>query len=352
MDALYYPNVEPPIRRLRSAALFFETVRSFVPEDSEKSLSAELREFAQVTKAWVPYRPTESTARLLDVSERTLDQAFAAIATARKSRAKLEITISPGGQFRVRDHVFMHGSKLSDRVRARLEAHGLMLPHGFVDGDWRIVNEQASDLILSYISDRLAANERWTSITDNEGCYIFNVLDSSAKGTGPAEAEYELARMIITDLVPDVIEKISIEKYCELRARYEAIRDRLNVFINEMTVENRLSHIRDRKTLHQAVRDCVKDLKKEVLSFRQTQFGRMFRKWGAFSLGSLINLATAAAHLDPVVKVSVAGAHVLLQAVDRTKKQKVTKRDEMVRLLAAARGNIISSLDIKRFLVA
>lgn len=37
--ALYYPNVEPPTRWLRSAALFFDTVTSFVPDESDETLS-------------------------------------------------------------------------------------------------------------------------------------------------------------------------------------------------------------------------------------------------------------------------------------------------------------------------
>src|SRR5207302_8319611 len=104
-------------------------------------------------KAWVPFRPAQDTALLLDLPDHDLDEAFSAIAAKRDGAKKLEIIIGPGGQKRMTDHVFMHGSKLSDRVRDRLKTHGLMQPE-FGEGDWWPVNEQASDLVLSYIADK------------------------------------------------------------------------------------------------------------------------------------------------------------------------------------------------------
>src|SRR4051812_8125885 len=115
-EALYYPEIEPPMRWLRSAALFFDTVRSFVPADAESSLSNEVREFAERTEAWIPYRPNQDTASLLDVPDQSLDEVFRAIATDRNN--KFTITID-GGRVQVSDHVFMHASKLCDRVQDR-----------------------------------------------------------------------------------------------------------------------------------------------------------------------------------------------------------------------------------------
>jgi hypothetical protein len=221
-------------------------------------------------------------------------------------------------------------------------------------GDWWLVNQQASDLVLAYIADRLAALKGWTSLTDSEICYLFTAASSSDISPSPNIAENHLARVIVTELVPDVIDMLSLDKYCELRARYEPIRERLAIFMNEVVVENRLGQIGDPGELSGAVHDCIKDLKTEILSFRESTFGKAFRKWGPFSLGSLISLATPIAHLDPTWTIPLAGASLLVRAVDKAGflEHKVTNRTEMVRLLASARTDIISSLDIKRFLVA
>ena len=58
LEALYYPNIEPPIEWLKSAALFFDLVMSFVPSDSDDILSQDLCEFAERTSAWIRYRST------------------------------------------------------------------------------------------------------------------------------------------------------------------------------------------------------------------------------------------------------------------------------------------------------
>jgi len=353
-DALYYPNVEPPIRWLRSAALFFDAVRSFVPTESEGALSTELCEFADATKAWVPYRPSESTALLVDLPEDNLDRVFSAIASARKHKNELEITVSPEAQLQVLDHVFMHGSKLSNLVRDRLQMHGLILPQEFKDGDWWLVNERASDLIMSYIADRLAARQGWTSITDNEACYVFNVVDRSGYSAKPENVQDQFVAMMVTELVPDVIDRLSIEKYCELRIRYEPIRDRLTVFIEEIVLENRLGRIRDGAELREAVNECVMDLRKEIQSFRESTFGSAFRSWTPFALGGLITVATAMSHLEPIWAVPLAGASLLFRAIDKggILESKATKRGEMIRLLANARRDIIESLDIKPLLIS
>lgn len=357
-EALYYPNVEPPIAWLKSAALLFDTVMSFVPADSHDTLSEELRSFAEATNAWMPYSPTESTALLVDVPTERLDKAFSAIAM-KKPRAVdggcgLEVIID-GATTSVKDHVFMHGTKLSRPVRDRLQAHGLMLPEdfakGFTSGDWLAVDTQASDLILSYIADRLAEKQGWTSITDNERCYVFTSLQQVEQSAGPEDAEDQLARFLVTELVPDIIEALPLDTYCKLRERYKPIREHLALFIHDAVLENRLAHIRDPGELRHAVDEYIRDLRKEVVEFRDSTFGAMFRKWGPFSLGSIVSLGAA---IPGPWAFPLAGAGLLLMAVDKAGvlENKATLRGNMVRLLAAARNDVIEASAVKRFLIA
>jgi hypothetical protein len=284
-----------------------------------------------------------------------LDKAFDAIATERTrtlGRVKFQL-VRRGAQYRVKDHVFMHGSKLSPLVRERLDVHGLMLPKGIAEthkkGDWWLVNERASDLVLSCIADRLAARQGWTSITDSKGCHAFNDLDWKEASAGTRQAEDQLARMVVTDLVPDVIDRLPIEKYVELRHRYEPIRALLAPFVNEVLVEKRLSRIGDAAELRREVDHCVKDLKKEIENFRKSAFGRTLRRWGPFSLGAFVTVASGV--FGQAWALPLAGASVLFAAVDKAGlfEQKATKRGEFVRLVAAARKDIVSSVDLTRF---
>jgi hypothetical protein len=343
---------------LRSAALFFETVMSFVPNDSDEDLSQALCEFAEATKAWKPYRPTESTALLVDVPTERLDQAFGEIAKERGRHRRLgEFTtvIGADGATSVKDHVFTHGSKLSDRVRKSLTDHGLMLPEDFAKEltgrDVYSVDEWASTLVLSYIADRLAAGKGWTSITDNETGYVFNALHRTEPGMRPNEAEEQLVRVLVTELVPDIIETLPLDTYCELRQRYRPIREQLAHFINDVVLENRLRSIGDAAELRQAVDHCAKDLRQEVLSFRSSTFGSAFRKWGPFSLASLAGIA---APMSGTLALPLSGAAILLTALDKADvlERKATVRKNMIRLLASARDDVINSSAVKRLFIA
>jgi hypothetical protein len=350
-EALYYPNVEPPMQWLMSAALFFDSIRSFVPADSDKLLSPELREFAEHTQAWAPYRPTQNTAQLLDLSDQILDETFRAIAEGQKTR-ELSFTIDPAGSMKIEGHVFMHNSKLSARVTERLEAHGLILSGEFASENWLTVNEKASDLVISYIADKLAGLEGWTSITNSEGLYVFNAVRPA--DSQDIVAADQLAQVMITDLVPDVIGRLTLAKYTELRQRYQPIRERLTQFIDEIIKENRLSRIGNRTELDGAIHDCTAELRKEILAFKKSSFGKEIRKWGPFSLSGLIGFAKSVSHMSSEWALVIEGATLIIGAIDKTGvlQNKSNSHEEMIRLLAAARNDIIGSLDIKRFFVA
>jgi hypothetical protein len=119
-----------------------------------------------------------------------------------------------------------------------------------------------------------------------------------------------------------------------------------------LVIENPLLQAREPAEFEQAIQECVKDLRKEILKFREGAFGRAFRKWGPFSLGGIF---TVAAVLKPHLAIAVAGARCFvdgLKVLGVFEEQKVTKRGEMVKLLASVRNDIINESSVKRFLIA
>src|SRR6266853_526427 len=210
--ALYYPNIEPPIAWLRSAALLFNKITSFVPRESDEHLSEELLRFCEKTDAWQPYRPDHQTAELVGPSLERLDAAFAELPEDRKSRSNhLELRLAGGC---IENRVFLHGSKMSAPIRDLLRRHRLMLPKSLADalmpGDWWLVDERASDLLLAQIADNLAARQGWASVTDDRHCHAFLSVDSARDS---AVIQGRLARLVISELIPESIVDLSIESY-------------------------------------------------------------------------------------------------------------------------------------------
>src|SRR5450631_3638822 len=86
-------------------------------------------------------------------------------------------------------------------------------------GDWWLVDERASDLLLVQIADNVAARQGWASVTDDRHCYAFSSIDSAGAS---AVVEGQLARLIISELIPDSIDQLSINQYIDLRLALRA----------------------------------------------------------------------------------------------------------------------------------
>lgn len=343
--ALYYPNVEPPLGWLRSAALFFDRVASFVPRESEDEISDDVKEFAHETNAWQPFTPTQETAELMNVPVGILEATFGAIAKHDQvPRIPGRILVPlPNHEGRIPGHVFMHGTKLSPSVRKALDAHGLIVPSEltqvFMEGDWHVVNEHASDAILSHIGDRLASSQPgWTSLTDIRQCFMFAHQRNNEHETA---AEDALAQVTVTDLVPPWIEEISLDDYVKLRERYADLRVQFNSLMHTLVIGQKLKKISDRKTLEEAAKALGKELGAEIIKLRQEPDMASIKKWGAFSLASIVGLTGAV--FGGGLGIAMAAAGVVLAGLEKKGAfdEKVSARSDLVRMLAAAHDDIV-----------
>jgi hypothetical protein len=343
---------------LRSAALLFETVTSFVPAQSKDDLTKEIREFQEATQgAWTAYTPPprEKTNDFAKVPIDRLDHAFNAIATHRSKNSQ-HPKVARDGSFLPMGYVLMHPDKLSDDVLKSLNHHKLLkeLSVNYEGVDWRVVNEQASDIILSCIADRIASKQReygWFSITDSADCYTFNAFEQVDPREEPNKVEGELARLLVTGLIPDLIKAVPIAEYCEIRNRYELIREELSDFLKDLINKNRLTGIEDVALLEKAMHGCVAALREEIFKFIESPFGRRFKKWSSFAISGFINIA--ATPCKPHIAIPLQCASVAVASLGMTDRfgPKVTKRGDMVKLLASARSDIIEASPVERFLI-
>ncbi len=97
-EALYYPNFEPPAIWLRSFLLFFDEVKTIVPEDVNLKLSSNISEIVDlIPDAFDTISPTSRDITLNDLDLIRMKKAFEVIKKKEPTAIK-KITISQDGK--------------------------------------------------------------------------------------------------------------------------------------------------------------------------------------------------------------------------------------------------------------
>ena len=162
--------MEPPQRWLRAWALFFDCVHSLVPAESRGRISRELQEFASVNPGvYESLEPPPGSSFVPDIDLARFDRNLQLIAETRKDPGKIEIEIKDL-TVRIRNHTFLHNVKLSGSIKQLLRKHKLLVPNlgdAYMSG-YEVVQEDAADVILSYLCKRAAKERGWSTLTDCE----------------------------------------------------------------------------------------------------------------------------------------------------------------------------------------
>src|SRR5436190_21744589 len=117
---LYYPTFEPPADWLRSYLLFFDEVRTIVPEDVKFNPSDNMSRVVELMpEAFGTVAPQPDDILVDDVNTVRLEKAFREIAQREASSERDEVTIdvSDEGGLQIVGYVFQHHSKTSVRIR-------------------------------------------------------------------------------------------------------------------------------------------------------------------------------------------------------------------------------------------
>lgn len=357
-DALYYPDMEPPQGWLRSFSLFFDTIRSVVPEDIGERLSPAIREFAaSIPDAYGAVTP-ESVKHTRNDNLSRIEKAFERISGGRKRTKKgkreLVIEINEQGSLSFKDHVFLHNDKISPRVKRLLRKHELMIDWDLTDlvgsNNSSVVNERASNIILSDIANRLARSKGWSSVTDQNLEFSVIALEGVRESNDAATAD-TLASAIISLEIPEEIQRIELKKYKEFRDAYADVRKPFHELVFKLNQLYRLGEISGKEDLRNRVKDVCSDFDAEVQKFRETRFSRRFTRWTPVGIGSLASLVGAALSV-PVVAIPSAFVSVIFQVIDKKKSFEPTASNgrEVYQMIADMRRDILKATDVRRFL--
>ena len=357
-DALYYPDMEPPQGWLRSFSLFFDTIRSVVPEDIGERLSPEIREFAAaIPDAYETVTPESVKHTRRDDLSR-IEKAFERISGRRKRTKKgareFTIEIDDEGSLRFIDYVFLHDDKISPRVRRLLRKHELILDwdtNSMGLQNYSVVNERASNIILSDIANRLARRKGWSSVTDQELEFSVIALEGVRESADAATAE-ALAAAIISMEIPEEIQSIELKKYKEFRDAYADVRQPFQELVVKLNQVYKLGGITSREDLRDRVKDACSDFDSEVHKFRTTRLSQKFTRWIPVGIGSLATLVGAALPV-PMVAIPSAFLSVIFQVIDKKTSFGPSTADgrDVYQMIAGMRRDILKAAQVRRLLV-
>jgi hypothetical protein len=338
LQALQYPEMDPPQESLRKFALFFDTVASLVPLEERENLSPKTREFAQyIPDAYEPVEPPEDPSVAFDTNVRSvLDSAFALIEEEREGRLpgtkilkrngrgflSFEIVFEGGGM-RVKDSAFLHDSKIPPDIRKSLAQHHLLLPKSFALIDHRafegftLVEQRAADLILSHVADHVARQRGWDTIATSQLDFAACSASHIRRIKSTAAETADLASALISVLIPAGIQNLDIYSYMELRKAYEGVRHPFDQLVRELGTGGRLWKIADAEKFEVRIKEVVAEFEEEINKVRTTKLARNIKSWVPFAVTQLLSVSAGVFSGHPEVSFALSGGAATVALLDK-----------------------------------
>ena len=314
---LYHPKFEPRESWLRSMLLFYDTVHSIVPQDAGYTPSpgvAALQE--RVQNAFVPLVPEQEdvrydwpdykalTAVLSNLSERGGKEARV---SARLDKAQAVPSIDLGGTVRV------HHDKLALMLADDLVDFGLAERTN--DPKWLSVDRRVADLVLSMLAERMAMNRPGAIYTSSDQETSFAVAAKSKLTNSRVwKGEATLASAILTAVIPGDIVDITLDRYLEIRKRYEDKREAFRLAMHELQTLYFEASFETPSEFYKELEEVVGKFDRQMQSLREQRFARRVRRWATIAIGGIVSVA-AAAIADPTFTIAATAASLTIDVL-------------------------------------
>lgn len=351
---LYYPSFEPNSKWLRGILLLFDRVVRIIPKDIDYTPSQGISEILDLfPDALKDIHPTKYDIEMKDTELQRMEKMFKFVSEKKKlEREKIEAYIFKNSEISFKDHVFLHPEKVSEEVFDLLKKYGLMLFNGEnpfesygISIESLIVNEKASNLILSCLADRMSKRYGLNTITDQSLGFTFSSLNAFDIQSGTPNGM--LASSIFKIMIPEEICFVDIDKYGEIREKYSELRPLFHKTILELSDLSRLEYINDSSELKERINEATKDFSEEFEEFQKSKFQRQVKRWIPISLGGLFSIFGAVAGSTLLVGCSTT-ASVAIQIIQEVALSKGREKD-IFRLLSGLRKDILKTTDVSKF---
>jgi len=270
------------------------------------------------------------------------------------SRKGFSISFSKDGKVGVPGYTFLHVSKLHRFVEAELERRKLINPeaedivrglHG--PSDFRIVESNASNVILALIADHYARTSVLQTITDKPLGYL-NVALNRKEPRRRNAVGMSLATAIIRFQIPQTIGQLTPKQYVSLRQRYDDLRMPFQHAVRTICDDNLLAGIENRRQFEQAVHEAAREFSIGVDRLMKSKFAKKLGKWGPLSFGICSSLCKLGSPVTALLGVGVDCSVKLYSGlVQRTP---ATEIRQAQKLMATLRRELISPILMRRLL--
>jgi len=301
-SVLYYPHFQPSLHWLKAILLLVNEVIRIVPRDVDPGDRDQLKELIQeIPGCLKSIAPTDFDVNIDDINVLRMNKAFRQIRQNLPMTQNREIELEiKGNSISIAGHVFLHQSKVSKQIYDALIENNLVDPalqgiSRHLEEECYLVPAQASNLILSYIADRIAGRTGLDSVTDENISFAVNTLDnmgcSLERPTGSTEGS--LLSAIASVSVPKDIERITLKEYRGLRDSYAGIREVFKEYVAQLSMIHRLNRIEDISVFRNQLQEIAQKIREECDKYQKTAFRRKLSKWGLFTVCNLLPIASA-----------------------------------------------------------
>jgi len=359
-EALYYPTFEPPAIWLRSFLLFFDRIRTIVPDDVDFKPSEKISRLVDlIPDVFETVSVEEQDVDVDELNLRRMRSAFQIIGKREPeaNREEIKIIIDKDGSVSIAGHTFLHDRKMSGKVRSLLEEFKLIkseldeIAEVMGAENFSIVNENASDLIVSQVADRIAKRYGWNTVTDRKIDFTMNALNAFQSGLSRTEPQGMLVCSIINCEIPQEIRHAGLKKYKAIREAYSDIREPFQRAVVDLSDLYRIEAIEDKQILEQRVREITREFNTEVEKYKKSNFGRKVSRWIPIGIGGLASLA-GVVFAEPTITISSAVVSVAIQVVQELSRmnESESESNNVHRLIARMQKDILRAAEVKRLL--
>ncbi len=359
-ELLYYPNFEPSLEFLKTHLLFSEKIYSIIPKGINPIFSVEAQKFFRdLPDTFDSISPIYEDNFHTKVNLKRMRFFFDEFSKQAKHTKDIKLTIdeSQNANSILSSTVFpgycpLYNEKISPEIDDLLDEYGLIdsnlteIAQGLEGGNYVMVEENASNLIVSHIADKIGDRFGLSTITNNQTDYTVSTLSSLEAIKKVDATEGLLSSLIINTQIPSELLLMDNQEYKTIRNAYADIREPFRKLITDLNSIYRLDSTSDEEVLIEKIQVMAKEFVSASEKLKKTRFFRQIKKWSFWGIGS-IGVLIAFATKNPTVEFSSSMMAIVASGIGLNFNYNESDNEKVQRLISGMQRDIIDASKVR-----